>query len=243
MSTPEPTPLPKPKRKLHRVRLTVTADLSSLAVRPMNEEEQTASKTLLAELQAVDDERAACAAAKSSLEAYIYASRAKMGDLSEEVEGVSTEEQREAISTALETVEEWLYEEGDETDVPTYLGKHNELKDLVIPVLARVHEAGVRAKVVRSAEDFIAATKATLADWNESRPWVSALQQCVVCVFSCFVCVLLPGWVARRPGRAKAPWLGRYAPSEEQFSAACCIRWAALVYSAVWHKLLAQLAA
>lgn len=171
--TPEPTPLPKPKRKVHRVRLTVTADVSELPVRPLTEEELAASKTVLAELQAVDDERAACAAAKSSLESYIYASRGKMGDLYEELEGVSTEEQRSAITASLEEVEEWLYDEGDDTDVPTYTEKHNGLKDLVQPVLTRVYEATVRGKVTKQAEDFIAATKASLADWNESRPWVS----------------------------------------------------------------------
>ncbi len=171
--TPVPTPVPTPKRKLHRVRLVVKADDTALTVRPLSDEELQASKAVLAELQAVDDERAARGAAKSSLESYIYASRGKMGELYDEVEAVSTEEQRSAISTALEEVEEWLYDEGDDTDVPTYKGKHDGLKDLVEPVLTRVYEASVRGKVTRTAQEFIAAAKASLADWNESRPWVS----------------------------------------------------------------------
>ena len=172
-ATPEPTAIPQPKRKLIRVPLTVTLADTPDFTRAMNSSEMEASAAVLAALQAIDDAKAKREAAKSSLESYIYASRGQMGELYEEVEAVSTEEQREAISTALEETEDWLYDEGDNTSLDKYLSKDAELKALVQPVLERVKEAAERPAAIKSARKFIVSTEASLADWNETRPWVS----------------------------------------------------------------------
>ncbi|CAE7941976.1 HSP70-17, partial [Symbiodinium sp. KB8] len=156
--------------------LTVTLADTPDFTRAMNSSEMEASAAVLAELQAIDDAKAKREAAKSSLESYIYASRGQMGELYEEVEAVSTEEQREAISTALEETEDWLYDEGDNTSLDKYLSKDAELKALVQPVLERVKEAAERPAAIKSARKFIVSTEASLADWNETRPWLTDYQ-------------------------------------------------------------------
>lgn len=70
-----------------------------------------ASRTVLTKLAEADALRAETHAAKNDLEAYILATGQRISS-EEELQAVSTEEQREALQQGLAAAEDWLYMEG-----------------------------------------------------------------------------------------------------------------------------------
>lgn len=114
----------------------------------------------LQKIQQLDDERRAREAAKNAVEAFIYNSRNKMGDNADDLavclqlpvvlgivvicfcglQKVSSEEDRDALTAALEAAEEWLYDEGESTTLAVYKAKLAELKKVADVIFVPLHQ-------------------------------------------------------------------------------------------------------
>lgn len=74
---------------------------------------------------------------KNELEAYIYDLRAKLDDQYAEF---ASEDEKTAIKAKLETTEDWLYDEGDDTTKGVYISKIDEIRGMAGPIVQRHFE-------------------------------------------------------------------------------------------------------
>jgi heat shock protein 4 len=92
---------------------------------------------------------------RNSLETYIYAARSS---LEGEWAPYATAEAKEAMSSALAAMEDWLYNDGFEADKVTYEAKLNELKAAGEPIARRKAEAESRKasgdSLLQAVENF-----------------------------------------------------------------------------------------
>ena len=86
---------------------------------------------------------------------------------------VSTDEERAAISSEFETVEDWLYEEGRNLDAAAYAKRKKELSAMTAPLFLRAHEMEARPKAITQANDAINWTLTILDSWASERPEVT----------------------------------------------------------------------
>lgn len=98
--------------------------------------------------------------AKNGLESYIYDLRNKL------YEGLAPfvqEADREALSAALSSMEDWLYDEGEDETKSTYVAKLAELKAKGAPIEARAADAETRPAAIEQLQR-IASQYVSLAD-------------------------------------------------------------------------------
>jgi len=140
----------------------------------MTNAEILASKGKLEKLHARDQAKRETEAAKSNLEAYIYSSRSKVRQ-DEDIEKVTTEEQRESHLQSLEDAEDWLYtDEGENANKTTYETKHKGLKDVSDAFIFRAQESSVRPESVKYAKKWIADTRKTIGTWKDKKKHIFA---------------------------------------------------------------------
>lgn len=107
------------------VNKTVDLPVTSIVLGSLMKErldEATSIETAMARQDVCEQERLT---AKNSVEEYIYEIRGKISD---ELEEFIVEDDRNKFVLELEDAENWLYEEGEEADKPTYMEKLNKLK-------------------------------------------------------------------------------------------------------------------
>ena len=140
----------------------------------MSNAEIASSKKKLELLHAKDQAKRETEAAKSNLEAYIYSSRSKVRQ-DEEIEKVTTEEQRENHLASLEEAEDWLYtEEGEHANKTAYESKHGDLMAVSDAFIFRAKESSLRPESLTYAKKWIAETKKNIATWKEKKPYIFA---------------------------------------------------------------------
>ena len=197
---------PLTARRTHRFALVITpapADESAAGtVTPYGPEDRAASGATLADLAARDEAKRAVERAKSTLEAFVYASRdrieASTADEGSDLLAASTSEQREVVGVALSDAESWLYDDGATAGVVEYEAKLAAVQALVNPLLRRADEFGRRPRVINETRALLAGVAKTIAAWNKTHPQVSQ-SECkasAVCGFSNGSC-LHSGWGAR----------------------------------------------
>ena len=79
--------------------------------------------------------------ARNAVESYVYTLRNRLGD---SLGKFVTPDKRDSIVAALETAENWLYDEGEDLAKSAYVAKLGELHALGAPVEARAREAEAR---------------------------------------------------------------------------------------------------
>jgi len=84
---------------------------------------------------------------KSTLEAYIYEMKEKLSSDSE-FEKFSNETQREEFLAALNAAGDWLYDEGEDTDIDSYREKSRSLKAFGDPIKERITESTLRPQML-----------------------------------------------------------------------------------------------
>ena len=171
-------------RRTLRFALTVVDDSASvLSVAPQSAAQRAASRETLARLDRADEERRTREGAKNAVEAYVYATREKLSAAEEEeaetpeehtLLDVSTAEQREALNAALAEAADWLYDEGADTETETYKARLRALRELGEPPAARLEELRARARLIKDAKSFLAASRATVEGWNTTHPQITA---------------------------------------------------------------------
>ena len=119
------------------------------------------------------------AEAKNEVESFIINTRDKMSS-DKNVEQVSVEEERTAISQEFSDAEDWLYEDGRDLAAKAYHKKKNELEARVNPVLLRAAELTDRPLTVSRALEAINWTQSILETWAAERPEVTEAERTLV---------------------------------------------------------------
>lgn len=170
---------PKPKKKIHRKQLNFKyiAPNNEGAVLAMSGEDKKKSMKVLEELQQADDERRIRDSLKNTLESYVFSTRSKIREHEEDLEKVSTDEEREKIMEDLEGIEDWLYEDGDEgganAPVDAYKEKRKKMDERVNALFFRHAELEERPKSVETARIILEAAKHKTTGWITERTQIS----------------------------------------------------------------------
>ncbi|OQE24431.1 hypothetical protein PENSTE_c007G04416 [Penicillium steckii] len=94
---------------------------------------------------------------KNELEASIYELRDKIDGVYSEF---ASDEEKEKLRAKLTDIEDWLYEEGEDTTKSVYVSKQEEIRFIVGPVIQRYQEkVEAEREAVRKAEEEAAAKK------------------------------------------------------------------------------------
>ncbi|XGW16672.1 hypothetical protein V3C99_001820 [Haemonchus contortus] len=131
---PKPEGPPKPKTK------TITTELAVEERVPVVYDVQKYTDIELA-MQAADLHEKQKADAKNAVEEYVYEMRDKLSDAFAEF---VTEADAEAFRAQLIKTEDWLYDEGEDTEKPVYEQRLSELKKYGDPIVERYREAEAR---------------------------------------------------------------------------------------------------
>ena len=132
------------------------------------------SQTKLQYLAQKDKERMMLEEARNKLESYIYHIKNKLADDEEAIAKVSNEEQREAISQAASSAEDWMYDEGYDADLATMTAKYEELAGPAEKIFFRVSEMTARPEAVRDLKKKLEKVKALMTKWETTKPQVTA---------------------------------------------------------------------
>lgn len=168
----------KPTKKVHRFPLTITLDKEALAIKPLEGDTLLDAKARLQQLDAIDDERKQREEAKNGLESFAYTTRDKFEEYEEQIEAVTTSEQREAVSEKLSETTEWLYDEGEDATFDEYQARRTQLELLITPIMSRVAEAEVRDTVVADAFEALDGVAPLMEKWAKEKPQVSGVPSC-----------------------------------------------------------------
>ncbi|KAL7501065.1 hypothetical protein ACHAWT_009136 [Skeletonema menzelii] len=139
----------KEKKKKH-VRALSVSSYHVGTIRPYSPEIMAESKAKLDALAQKDKERMMLEEAKNKYEGYIYFIRNKLIDDEEDINKISTEEQREALRKSAEEAEDWMFDEGFSADLKTYEAKYEELSAPAEKVFFRAAELSARPKAIKA---------------------------------------------------------------------------------------------
>lgn len=151
----------EPLKRVHRVNLDVAAT-SNFA---MSSAAFAASTQKLLDIQRRAELKKEKEREKNTLEAYIYETKEKLD--TEDVQKVTTEQQREEFSTKLSEAADWLYGEGENTDAAEYRGKLKDLKTVGDKIFFRVSEMTERPKAVMQSLYTINITRTLLVNISD----------------------------------------------------------------------------
>ena len=169
----EPVEEEAPKMKMRRrvFKTPLDVKVTGLPMDPMTVEQIEASTKVLTNLRDIDEAKRKQEAAKSNLEAYIYAIRAKLDE--DDIQVVTTEEQRSEFKDELMDKEDWLYMDGADSATDVFLKTHAELKKKGDAIEFRAAEQTRRPAMVEKARAFIAKAKPEIESWPEKKPWLN----------------------------------------------------------------------
>merc|ERR1711871_1041153 len=178
-ATTKTKPARKPKKKVHRRELSFKyiAPNNEGTVLAMSKEDKKEAIKRLKALQEADDERRLRDSLKNTLESYVFSTRSKIREHEEDLEKVSTDEEREKIMEDLEGIEDWLYEDGDEgganAPIDAYQEKQKKMDERVNALFFRHAELEERPKSVETARIILEAAKHKTTSWVTERTQVS----------------------------------------------------------------------
>lgn len=160
----------KERKRLHYITLKVAKEVPG-PLTPITPDIIATAIARNAELLRQEQVRRTNAEAKNGLEAFIIDTRDKMSEYT--VEEVSTTEERDAIRTRFDEMEEWLYEDGRSLDARAYQAKTRELNSLTAPVFLRHSELDARPKAASQAREAVNWTLTILETWATERPEIT----------------------------------------------------------------------
>lgn len=159
--------------RVTRVPLQVNYSMRVPALTP--EAMQTAVANLDA-LRRKDKARQEAAAAKNDLESYILKSSSLLqGD--EDVMQVSTEAEREELSSKLLEEEDWLYMDGADAEADEFSRRLQQLKAPCEAIFHRASELANRPEAVQRAQAYLSKIKEMVRSWETVKPWINATER------------------------------------------------------------------
>lgn len=160
----------KLKKRTFRVPLKVVEKTVGLGM-PLSDEALADSKRKLMELNRKDADRKRTAELKNNLEGYIYSTREKI-ESSEEIEKVSTSEERQSFIAKLEEVQDWLYMDGEDAAAGEFEERLNMLKAIGDPIFFRLNELTARPAAVEQARRYFDELQEIVRGWQTKKPWI-----------------------------------------------------------------------
>ncbi|XP_019052090.1 PREDICTED: heat shock 70 kDa protein 17 [Nelumbo nucifera] len=124
----------------------------------LSKESFSEAKHRLEQLDKKDAERRRTAELKNNLEGYIYATREKL-ESSEEIEKISTSQERQSFVEKLDEVQEWLYTDGEDASATEFQERLDFLKAIGDPIFFRLNELGTRPAASEHARRYLGELK------------------------------------------------------------------------------------
>lgn len=142
-------------------------------VQPYSPELMDESKAKLTLLAHRDRERILLEEAKNKVESFVYFVKNTLVDDEDNVNKVSTEEQRKEVRKLLEKAEEWMYEDGANADLATTEDKYHEILASAEKIFERVRELTARPEAVAALEGRLAKVEELMTKWETAMPQVT----------------------------------------------------------------------
>ncbi|KAL2206611.1 heat shock protein 70 [Sarocladium strictum] len=132
MDTDAPKKTRKVKKQVRKSDLPISAGTASLTDSARQALSEQESAMVMEDKLVADTEEK-----KNELEAYIYDLRAK---LDEQYADFASDDEKSTIKAKLETTEDWLYDEGEDTTKSVYVAKIDEIRAMAGPIVQRHFE-------------------------------------------------------------------------------------------------------
>ncbi|XP_076909877.1 heat shock 70 kDa protein 17-like [Bidens hawaiensis] len=161
----------KLKKRTFRIPLKIS-EKSVGSVKPLSEDSLYEGKLRLDALDAKDAERRRTAELKNDLEGYIYATKEKLDDL-EELQKVSTSEQRQLFIEKLDEVQDWLYTDGEDASATHFQERLDQLKAIGDPIFFRYKELTARPEATQTAKRYFSELQEIVSGWESKKSWIS----------------------------------------------------------------------
>ncbi|GAB2282145.1 hypothetical protein Dimus_016698 [Dionaea muscipula] len=160
----------KLKKRTFRVPLKVIEKTTGPGIF-LSKESLADAKRKLDDLDKKDAERRRTAELKNNLEGYIYNTREKI-ESSEEVEKISTSEERESFIRKLEEVQDWLYMDGEDAAANEFQERLDALKVNGDPIFFRLSELSDRPEAIEHARRYFGELKEIVHGWETNKSWI-----------------------------------------------------------------------
>ncbi|KAL9274491.1 Heat shock 70 kDa protein 17-like protein [Drosera capensis] len=160
----------KLKRRTFRVPLKVIEKTTGPGT-SLPKEALADAKGKLEALDKKDAERRKTAELKNNLEGYIYSTREKI-DSSDEIEKVSTSDERVSFIMKLDEVQEWLYMDGEDASANEFQEHMDKLKAIGDPIFHRLTELTARPEAVENAKRYLEEVKEIVKSWETKKSWI-----------------------------------------------------------------------
>lgn len=160
----------KLRKRTFRVPLKVT-DVTDGPGRSLSKESLAEAGVRLFDLNQKDAERKRTAELKNSLEEYIYSTKEKL-DSSEDIEKVSSQEQRNSFKDKLDEAQEWLYMDGEDASAAEFQEHLDSLKTIGGEIFFRLKELSARPVAVIYVRKYLDGLHKTLDEWEKNKPWI-----------------------------------------------------------------------
>ncbi|PON77626.1 Heat shock protein 70 family [Trema orientale] len=160
----------KLKKRTFRVPLKVVEKTVGPAM-SLPKESLAEAKSKLEALEKKDAERRKTAELKNNLEGYIYSTKDKL-ETSEEVEKISTGDERKSFIEKLDEVQEWLYMDGEDASATEFQERLDMLKAIGDPVFFRLKELTARPAAVNDAESYLNELQQIVRKWETDKSWL-----------------------------------------------------------------------
>ncbi|KAF4399831.1 heat shock 70 kDa protein 17 [Cannabis sativa] len=129
------------------------------------------AKSKLEAIEKKDAERRKTAELKNNLESYIYNTKDKL-ETSEEVQKISTDDERKSFIEKLDEVQEWLYMDGENASAKEFQEHLDMLKAIGDPMFFRLKELTARPAAVKQARSYLVELQQIVRKWETNKSWL-----------------------------------------------------------------------
>jgi hypoxia up-regulated 1 len=159
----------KLKKRTFRIPLKITEKTVGIGM-PISKESILESKQKLEALNKKDAERRRTAELKNDLEGYVYATREKLE--SEELEKISSSQERQSFIEKLDEVQEWLYTDGEDASATEFQERLDSLKAIGDPIFFRYNELTARPAATQQAKIYLGGLDQIVREWETKKSWL-----------------------------------------------------------------------
>ena len=155
----------KEQKKVHKEVLKVSTYYTSRAA-PYSESTMNESVEKLVELAKQDEIRKELEEAKNQLESKVYSIKNYVSENEEELDAVSTAEQREELVSLASATEDWLYDDGYDAGKEQFVAKLAELNAPAEAMFFRLAELTARPAAVKKCKEKVEKMRALMTKWE-----------------------------------------------------------------------------
>lgn len=94
-------------------------------------------------------------------------------DSSEDIEKVSTQEQRSSFKDKLDEAQEWLYMDGEDASADEFEKHLDSLKTTGGEIFFRLKELSARPVAGKYIREYLDGLHKTLGEWEKTKPWIA----------------------------------------------------------------------